>query len=137
MKKILSILLLAIITLSANAKLTKIDFKWSKIISFNAIALNKDAINEGKVGKIENGKIYIQYTDYGSAGSICKVSIDAGMKNTSFDGSKVVTLEDVIVLYDPDEGTLVITNKLKENLLWVFGTDLKLLLFYDIVPFIV
>ena len=136
MKKILSILLLSIITLSANAKLTQIDFKWSKTISFNAIAIGENAIDEGKVGTIENGKIYIEYTYYGSAGSICKVSIDAGI--STFDGSKFATLEDVNVLYDPDKGTLIIENKFRENLLWVFGdSDLKLLLFYDVMPFIV
>ena len=139
MKKILTLVLLTIIAINASAKLTKIDFKWTKIVHFGAIALSEQDFNNKNIGKVDDGKILIKYNHYGSAGSSCTVSIDAGKNfmGTAFDGSKVTRLEDVMVLYDPDDGTLVIRNKIGESLLFVVGgTDLNLLLFFDVVPFL-
>lgn len=135
MKKILSLILLSIIAISANAKLTKIDFKWTKMFTFNAIALSDYNLKKGKVGKVEDGKLLIQYKDYGRAGSLCDISIDAGI--SSFDGSRVTHLEDVVVFYETETDDLIISNKLGQTLLWIINTsDYSLLLFSDIIPFI-
>lgn len=137
MKKFLTLVLLTIIAINTNAKLTKVDCKWSKIIEFDAISLSEQDFEKGHAG-YTSGKLLINYEHFGSAGSLCTVSIDAGekFKDSSLNGTRVTKLEDVIVLYDPDEGALVILDKFKEPLLYVVGGKLKLLLFCNITPFL-
>ena len=139
MKKLLFVLTsLIFVGFNLKAELTRIDFEWTKIIPFSYISLSEKEFNQGKIGKVENGQLYIKYKDFGTAGSLCTVSIDAGLKDTALNGNKVTKLEDVIVIYDPTTGTLIIMNKLKENLLWIIANEKtdNLLLFYDILPFL-
>lgn len=142
MKKYFVLFVLSLVIFNVKAELTKIDFKWTKVISFHAIALSEQDVKHGKIGKLEEeGKILIQYEHFGSAGSLCTICIDAGekFKGTALNGSKT-NLEDVIIFYDPDKGYLCVLNKLGENLFWVIPgppeKPLNLLVFYDITPFI-
>ena len=94
-----------------------VDCDFTKQLSFNDLAL----VEMQSTKKLTEGRLLINYEDFGSAGSLCDISIIAKGKNkttgkilTIFDGNTYSHFEDVLVFYNSHDKTIIIKNKFDE-----------------------
>ena len=120
MKKFLFVLVSLVMSLSMFSQSndwTMVDCDFIKRLSFDELAL----VEMQSTKKLTEGGLLINYKDFGSAGSLCDISIIAKGKDkttgktvTIFDGSKCSHFEDVSVLYDSSDKKIVVKNKFGE-----------------------
>ena len=120
MKKILFVIVSLVISVSMFSQSNGwvvVDCDFTKRLSFDELYLVETEI----VSKLTEGELLINYKDYGSAGSLCDISIIAKGKNkttgktvTLFDGSKCSHFEDVSVFYNSSDKTIAVKNKFGE-----------------------
>ena len=120
MKKILFVLVSLVISVSMFSQSNGwvvVDCDFTKRLSFDELYLVETEI----VSKLTEGELLINYKDFGSAGSLCDISIIAKGKDkttgktvTIFDGSKCSHFEDVLVFYNSHDKKIVVKNKFGE-----------------------
>lgn len=144
MKKILFVLVslaMSVSMFSQSNGWVMVDCDFTKQLSFDELALPKMK----SVSKLTEGEILINYKDFGSAGSLCKISIIAkgqhkttGKTITIFDGSTYTQFEDVSVFYNSYNKELAVRNKFGEcvcGILYDKDTDIHVLYIEDIIIF--
>lgn len=120
MKKILFVLVSLVMSVSVFSQSNgwvMVDCEFTKRLSFEELAL----VEAQGTAKLTEGKLLINYKDFGSAGSLCDISIIAkgqdkttGKTITIFDGNKHSHFEDVSVFYNSYDKTIVVKNKFGE-----------------------
>ena len=120
MKKILFVIVSLVISVSMFSQSNGwvvVDCDFTKRLSFDELYLVETEI----VSKLTEGELLINYKDFGSAGSLCDISIIAKGKDkttgktvTIFDGSKCSHFEDVLVFYNSHDKKIVVKNKFGE-----------------------
>ena len=120
MKKILFVIVSLVISVSMFSQSNGwvvVDCDFTKRLSFDELYLVETEI----VSKLTEGELLINYKDFGSAGSLCDISIIAKGKDkttgktvTLFDGSKCSHFEDVSVFYNSSDKTIAVKNKFGE-----------------------
>ena len=120
MKKFLFVLVSLVMSLSMFSQSndwTMVDCDFIKRLSFDELAL----VEMQSTKKLTEGGLLINYKDFGSAGSLCDISIIAKGKDkttgkilTIFDGNTYSHFEDVLVFYNSHDKTIVIKNKFDE-----------------------
>lgn len=120
MKKILFVLVSLLMSVSmfsqSNGWVT-VDCDFTKKLSFEHLFL----VEMESSTTLTEGLLLINYKDFGSAGSLCDISIIAKGKDkttgktvTLFDGSKCSHFEDVSVFYDSSDKKIAVKNKFGE-----------------------
>ena len=120
MKKYLFVLVSLIMSISMFAQSNgwvMVDCEFTKRLSFDELALAEMQ----STSKLTEGGLLINYKDFGTAGSLCDISIIAkgqdkttGKILTIFDGNKHSHFEDVSVFYNSYDKTIAIKNKFGE-----------------------
>lgn len=145
MKKILFVLVSLAMSVSmfsqSNGWVT-VDCDFIKRLSFDELALAEMQ----RSSKLTEGRLLINYKDFGSAGSLCDISIIAKGKDkttgktvTIFDGSKCSHFEDVSVFYNSSDKTIVVKNKFGElvcAILYDKESDIHALYIEDLTNFV-
>ena len=145
MKKILFVIVSLVISVSMFSQSNGwvvVDCDFTKQLSFDELYL----VETEDILKLTEGELLINYKDYGSAGSLCDISIIAKGKNkttgktvTLFDGSKCSHFEDVLVLYDSSDKTIAVQNKFGEHIcmmLYDKDSDIYTLCIEDLINFV-
>ena len=145
MKKILFVIVSLVISVSMFSQSNGwvvVDCDFTKRLSFDELYLVETEI----VSKLTEGELLINYKDFGSAGSLCDISIIAKGQNkttgktvTLFDGSKCSHFEDVLVLYDSSDKTIAVQNKFGEHIcmmLYDKDSDIYTLCIEDLINFV-
>ena len=145
MKRFLFILVSLIMSLSMFAQSNDwamVDCDFIKRLSFDELALAEMQ----RTLKLTEGRLLINYEDFGSAGSLCDISIIAKGKNkttgkisTIFDGNTYSHFEDVLVFYNSHDKTIVIKNKFDEiicAILYDKDSDIHALYIEDFTNFV-
>ena len=108
MKKLfLIVCLLFSVALSSNAEFRDVDFDYEKMIVFDA--LYAPGFSESIID-CPGSRMLLNYKDYGTAGSICTLSISINGLD-SVNGDKVSRYEDCILRYDPETKNIGLINK--------------------------
>ena len=120
MKKILFVIVSLVMSVSMFSQSNgwvMVDCDFTKQLSFDDLALAEMQSTK----KLTEGGLLINYKDFGSAGSLCDISIIAKGKDkttgktvTIFDGSKCSHFEDVSVFYNSSDKTIAVKNKFDE-----------------------
>ena len=120
MKKILFVLvslMMSVSMFSQSNGFVMVDCDFTKLLRFDELLL----VETKNVSKLTEGGLLINYKDFGSAGSLCDISIIAKGKDkttgktvTLFDGNKYSHFEDVSVLYDSSDKQIAVRNKFGE-----------------------
>ena len=145
MKKFLFVFVSLVISLpmfSQSNDWTMVDCDFIKRLSFDELAL----VEMQSTKKLTEGGLLINYKDFGSAGSLCDISIIAKGKDkttrktvTIFDGSKCSHFEDVSVFYNSSDKTIAVKNKFGElvcAILYDKESDIHALYIEDLTNFV-
>lgn len=145
MKKFLFVLVSLVMSLSMFSQSndwTMVDCDFIKRLSFDELAL----VEMQSTKKLTEGGLLINYKDFGSAGSLCDISIIAKGKDkttgktvTIFDGSKCSHFEDVSVFYNSSDKTIAVKNKFGElvcAILYDKESDIHALYIEDLTNFV-
>ena len=145
MKKILFVIVSFVMSVSMFSQSNDwvmVDCDFTKQLSFDDLAL----VEMQSTKKLTEGGLLINYKDFGSAGSLCDISIIAKGKDkttgktvTIFDGSKCSHFEDVSVFYNSSEKTIAIKNKFGElvcAILYDKEIDIHALYIEDLTNFV-
>ena len=144
MKKILFVLVslaMSVSMFSQSNGWVMVDCDFTKQLSFNVLALTEIQ----RASKLTEGRLLINYKDFGSAGSLCDISIIAKVKDkttgkilTIFEGNKKSSFEDVSVFYNSSDKTIAVTNKFGELVCAIFDdkdTDIRALFIDEYIIF--
>ena len=145
MKKILFVLvslMMSVPMFSQSKSWAMVDCDFIKRLSFDELALAEMQ----RSSKLTEGRLLINYKDFGSAGSLCDISIIAKGKDkttgktvTIFDGSKCSHFEDVSVFYNSSDKTIAVKNKFGElvcAILYDKESDIHALYIEDLTNFV-
>ena len=145
MKKILFVIVSLVISVSMFSQSNGwvvVDCDFTKRLSFDELYLVETEI----VSELTEGELLINYKDFGSAGSLCDISIIAKGQNkttgktvTLFDGSKCSHFEDVSVLYDSSDKKIAVQNKFGECICMILydkDSDIHTLCIEDLTYFV-
>ena len=145
MKKILFVLVSLVMSVSMFAQSNgwvMVDCDFTKRLSFEELAVS----DMQSTSKLTEGALLINYKYFGSAGSLCDISIIAkgqhkttGKTITIFDGSTYTHFEDVSVFYNSYDKTLAVTNKFGEYIcviLYDKDNDIHVLYIEDLINFV-
>ena len=145
MKKILLVLVRLVMSVSMFSQSNDwlmVDCDFTKQLSFDDLAL----VEMQSTKKLTEGGLLINYKDFGSAGSLCDISIIAKGQNkttgktvTLFDGSKCSHFEDVSVLYDSSDKKIAVQNKFGECICMILydkDSDIHTLCIEDLTYFV-
>lgn len=145
MKKILFVLVSLVMSVSMFSQSSgwvTVDCDFTKRLSFDELLLveTKNSL------KLTEGRLLINYKDYGSAGSLCDISIIAKAQNkttgktvTLFDGNKCSHFEDVSVFYDSSDKKIAVRNKFGEYICLIMydkDSDIHTLCIEDLIYFV-
>ena len=119
-----------------------VDCDFTKKLSFEHLFL----VEMESSTTLTEGLLLINYKDFGSAGSLCDISIIAKGKDkttgktvTLFDGSKCSHFEDVSVFYNSYDKTIAVKNKFGEivcAILYDKDSDIHALYIEDLTNFV-
>ena len=145
MKKFLFVLVsfaMSVSMFSQSNSWVMVDCDFTKQLSFDELALSETQ----STSKLTEGRLLFNYKDFGSAGSLCDISIIAKGQNkttgktvTIFDGNKYSHFEDVSVFYNSYDKTIVVKNKFGElvcAILYDKDSDIHALYIEDLTNFV-
>lgn len=145
MKKILFVLvslMMSVSMFSQSSGWVKVDCDFTKMLSFDELFLSETK----NISNLTEGWLLINYNDYGSAGSLCYISIIAKGQNkttgktvTLFDGNKYSHFEDVSVFYDSSDKKIAVRNKFGEYICLIIydkDSDIHTLCIEDLTYFV-
>ena len=145
MKKILFVIVSLVMTVSRFSQSNGwviVDCDFTKQLRFDELVLAEMQSSK----KLTEGGLLINYKDFGSAGSLCDISIIAKGQNkttgktvTLFDGSKCSHFEDVSVFYNSYDKTIAVKNKFGEivcAILYDKDSDIHALYIEDLTNFV-